>query len=214
MTLIQALDRIHALLEGDTQTPTAGDDYDLRVSLINDAVEEWAEQSDVHWRELYETDTSNTGDGTTTSFPLPADFMSLNGNIILYDVVHDAFTPITPTSVARSSAYVSNGNMTCWIQGSNLVFNVAPDDDTQIHINYYKRPEPLTDDSDVLPMSRPRYAIHYVVSRLVEQSGDFTRYNTNMQKAEELMSQMKIDNETLGEGVPNQIQSLSAGFGI
>ena len=214
MTLLQALDRLHSLLEGDTETPLTGDDYELRVALLNDAVEEWAQQSDVKWQELYAIDTTHTANGVLTSFALPEDFDSMNGAISLYDTVHDAFTPIGTTSVARSGQYTDRGDLTAWITGGNLVFNVAPLSGAVIHIPYYRKATPLTDNADVLPMSKPRYAIYYALARLVEQSGDFTRYNTNMQKAEEILSQMKIDNQNLGEGVPNQVYSLTPGFGV
>ena len=213
MTLIQALNRLHALLEGDTNTPTTGDDYNLRIAMLNDAQEEWAGQTDTRWRELFTTDTTQTGDGTTKRFDLPTDFKALNGSVVLYDSVHDAYTQIGTIGVGLSPYYDTHDALTAWIEGSELVFNTAPEDDAVIHIPYYRQPDALENDSDVLPMSDPRYAIYYALARLVEQSGDFTRYNTNMQKAEDLLLQMKVNNETLGEGVANPVPTLGAGFG-
>ena len=214
MTLLAALNRLHTLFEGDTNTPLTGDDYDVRVALINDAQEEWASQADVKWQELYTVDTSNEGDGTTRAFDLPADFGHLSGPIALYDTVHDAFTPIASVPIGQASGYASHSDLACWVADGQLVFNVAPEDGATVYIYYYKTPTALTTNADVLPMSQPRYAIYYALARLTEQSGDFTRYNTNMQKAEDLLASMKIDNESLGEGVPNTIKTTTAGFGV
>ena len=213
MTLLQSLNLIHALLEGDTDTPLSGEDYELRKLMVNDAIDEWADQTNVRWKELFATDTGNTGDGTTLRFSLPSDFDKLNGYVVLVDPVSSARTLITPVSVASSTRQTTGSNV-CWEEAGELVFNQAPANGVEIHVPYYRNPLPVTSNSSRLPMSKPRYVVHYVVARLVEQSGDYTRYNTNMQKAEDLMEQMKTQNDSLGEGVPDTIPSLSAGFGV
>lgn len=214
MNVTAAQKRLHILLEGDTDYPTSGEDFNLRLELFNDAVEEWKDQTDTRWRELYATDTSHTGDGSTTSFALPSDFVELNGAIVLYDTTNDIHTPIAVIPVSRASEYTDSTDLVAWIQESNLVFNVAPDDGAQIQINYYQEPAALTQGSDVLPMSKPRFVIYWALAQLAEQSADGARFNTNMQKATDLLNQMKVDNDSTGEGVPNQIQSVSEGFGV
>lgn len=212
MTLKEALDRIHALLEGDTDTPLTGEDYDLRRMMVNDAIEEWAHQGDVMWQELFATSTQATN-GTSTAFSLPNDFSRLNGNVVLVDNATGARQSIQMVQVSRSTEHIGHG-MVCWIEGDSLVFSTPPKAGGQLAIPYYRDPAMLTGNAQRLPMSKPRYVVHYVVARLVEQSGDFTRFNTNMQKAEEIMQQMKVQNDSLGEGVPDTVQSLSVGFGV
>lgn len=211
MTVLEALTRLHALLEGDTQVPTSGDDYSLRLEFLNDATEEWGNQSDTRWRELYTTDESNTGDGSTTRFSLPDDFHSFNGDVYFSGTDGTDTSQIVTT--ARGRRQPDKGRNFCWIEGDELVFSAAPGDGVTISLPYYATPTKLTTNSQRLPMSNPRYAIYYALARLIENSGDLTRYNTNMQKAEDLLLQMKINNDSLGEGVPNQVQFVSPGFG-
>jgi len=214
MTITQAQDRIQALLEGDTSTPVEGDeDWDARLALINDAIEEWAGLADVKWQELYTTNSSNTGDGTTTSFALPANFDHFTGNVVLSST--DGYTQVPQIPVSK--AHTMLGNITdqrCYLQGSNLVFTIAPDSGTTIIIPYYKKATALTAAADVIPMSKPRFVVYWATAFIGQQSDDYARFNADMQRADNLLSEMKIDNETLGVGQDGAIHDNYPGWGV
>ena len=213
MTISEAQNRIQALLEGDTDAPEEGsEDWDTRLALINDAIEEWGSQADVKWQELYSVDTSKTGNGVLTSFDLPDDFDHSVGNIALLD--NGNYTQID--TIPSSEAHLFLGNVSdqrAYIQGNQLVFTIAPGDGVTINIPYYRKPTELTDADDVIPMSKPRFVVYWTTAYIGQQSDDYARFNADMAKADDLMQQMKVDNESRGVGQANAVRDNYPGWG-
>ena len=213
MTISEAQNRIQALLEGDTDAPEEGsEDWDTRLALINDAIEEWGSQADVKWQELYSVDTSKTGNGVLTSFDLPDDFDHSVGNVALLD--DGKYTQVN--TIPSSEAHLLLGNVSdqrAYIQGNQLVFTIAPGDGVTINIPYYRKPTELTDADDVIPMSKPRFVVYWTTAYIGQQSDDYARFNADMAKADDLMQQMKIDNESRGVGQANAVRDNYPGWG-
>lgn len=218
MTLTEAQTMIHYFLEGDTEVPSSSDDdWTIRTQMINDAIDEWGQKSEVQWRELYTISTSDLeGDGSTKAFTLPTNFNHLTGNVLLYDTDSENYTSVPQISPEEAHLYLGNVNdKKCYISGTRtLTFTIAPGDGVEIHVPYYKNPTHVSSGADVLPMSKPRFCVYWVTAMIGKQSDDYARYNADMARADEMMTAMMADNETLGSRQQNIIPDNYGGFGV
>jgi hypothetical protein len=189
---------------GDTDYPESTDsDWTLRLGYLNDVLDSWAIEggrNGIKWRELF-VDLSDAPDGDTVTdgtgvYDMPTDFVSLSSLVKIGDAYYDYISAdrvLSQTNADSSRRYFYiTGNAST---GFKLHINPSSSTGDTISYSYYKRPTALSDSTDIIEMSNPDYAVYRVLAILHE--GDFrdNLVNFYMQRAEEVLGQMIIENE-------------------
>lgn len=183
------------MYEGDVSYPTSGEDYDLRVGLINDAIQQWALVENVKWRELFKEQTGTT-DGTA-SINCPSDFVSMGS---LLKIGTNYYSMIKPDDVKIYQLQNPSGK---WFyltgSGGNFTINVNPTPDTGLSYSffYYKTPTALSATTDKIEMSKPMYVVYFVLAKLYELDNRNDMVGLYEQKAYDVLSEMLVENESL-----------------
>jgi hypothetical protein len=217
-TLANLQTRIHYILEADTAVPeSTEDDYTLRTGLINAAIDAWQHSDGVRWPELYTEQSSQIGDGSDTTFTLPANFRELTGYVQVR--VGDAYDNYQVIPVHQAHA-LRNGSISekyCYVSGSPgsyvLNFSVAPDDDATIYIPYYKYATELASASDVSECPDPDFLVYYALAELYKADTNLSGFNAARQEAESRLSQMRFAAAGLPHYPANALPDITAGLG-
>ncbi len=215
MTTTQILNKIHEKYEGSTDYPTEGDDFDVRLALVNQRIEDWQDEN-VNWRELYaNSQAAVTGDITTVSgtldYDCPDTFLKISSFIKINDIEYEY---MDQDKVLEDQTYPS-GKRYFYITGGygSYVINLShdPEGAYPIYYMYYKEATLMTTGANIPEMSRPKYIINGVLADLYEQDNrnDMVELYTN--KADEAMEQMIIANEMNPQG--QNFETEGFGFG-
>ena len=215
MTLTNLLYKINEKYEGSTDYPTEGDDYEVRLALVNQKIEDWQDES-TNWRELY-TNSQDAADGDLTTvsgtlaYACPTNFIKISSYIKINDVVYEY---IDQDKVLQEQTYPS-GKTYFYITGGfgSYVINLSDDPEGAypIYYMYYREATLMVSGTNVPEMSRPKFIINGVLADLYEQDNrnDMVQLYTN--KADESMSQMIIQNEMSPQGHSFEVEGY--GFG-
>ncbi len=202
-TLEEILQTIHRMYEGDVDYPESGEDYNLRVGFVNDAINQWALVENVKWRELFKEKTGTT-DGTAI-ITCPSDFSSM-GSFLKID--GNYYEMIKPQDLMTYQAnypsdkwfYISGG-------AGNYQLNVNPTPDSGLSYSYfyYKTPTTLSSSADKAEMSKPMYIVYFVLAKLYELDNRNDMVQLYEQKAFDVLSEMLVENESLPPDHPSNI---------
>lgn len=204
MTLNSIQAAIHALYEGDTDTPTSGDDdYTLRTSIVNAGINRWEHEEGVLWNELWVSlddavDGTKTTSAATYSYSCPTDFRFPGGYVRLVDS-NSQSTYFSVIPVEKAQLYDNENKNICWFTGNPQDGYKVNFLDTQtasqtISYEYYKTADTLSSSTDVPEMVDPYFLVYFAVSRLFELDGQFPSSTKAFQEAEARLSQMKVRN--------------------
>jgi len=97
-----------------------------------------------------------------------------------------------------------------------LDLNPIPDQVGVITFDYYKKPTPLVNGSDVTEVPNPLYLVYYTVSRLYEQDNRSDLAQTYEQRATTVLNQMIVNNNTnpySADQIITKLRNTSLGFG-
>lgn len=224
MTLETLLKQIHILVEGDTDYPTSGDDYDRRIARVSDAIDIYDSEGNVVWRELFVSlaDASD-GDKTLvngqTEYDAPSDFRWPVGYLRVYNGSAYNYYELVD---AKNIQLYSNDTSTkiWWITGNKSTgykIHISPtpgssEDGKTIKYEYYKEPTKPTSDSDVIEMSMPSFIKYWVAAAEVrdEDPALASRYE---QIAINILESMKLKNDAPAPWQSSALEDNYNGFG-
>jgi len=215
-TLSDAIDYINVLYEGDSTSPSDGDeDYEVWQKLLNIAISIWEREEGVLWKELFTTLSAATdGDKTIAAsdwdYNCPTDFVFPVGYVRVVGNKTSVFSVVQPQDVQLLDS--SKGNW-CYFTGNSstgfdLHFNpsVSLETGATIKYEYYKTASQVTSASSVFEMADPMFAVYYVLGELKKDEGDTSGFNIATQKLES----MKVLNDMTGwyqnDTVDNPVQ--------
>jgi hypothetical protein len=195
---------IHSLYEGDTDTPSDGDDdYILRTRLINAAINRWENEKGVLWNELW-VDLADAADGdkattaTTYKYDCPTDFKFPGGYVRTYSTVgNSTYYSVVPPE--KFQLYDNEDkNIVTFIgnpsDGYDVKFLDTQSSGLTISYQYYKNADSLSLTSDIPEMSDPYFIVYYVLSRLYELDNRQAFAEKAFREAEMRLSQMRVKN--------------------
>ena len=210
MTLEEILKKIHRMYENNTDYPSSGDeDYTLRLGLVNDAIQEWADTENVKWATLFKTETGTTS-GSTISCPSNlvsvSSLLKIGNNYYIWKKVDEAMVLIKNNPSAKIF----------WITGSpgNYVININPiptEGETYTYY-YYKTPNSLSSASDIPEMTKPMFIVYWVLARLYEADGDNNKLSFYEQKAVDKLNEMIVENEAPPYNTPFNLLDDDLGY--
>lgn len=208
MTLQEYQDQLHALYQGDADTPTSTDDeWAHRLSLLKTGIGVWNAEKGVLWNELWKQlsdagvgagtgdKTVNAGDlvyATPTDFRFPGTFVRTTdsaGNNTYWEVI----------SQQKAQLYLGAGLKACYFTGNtkdsfNLNFLTQPTAGHTINYPYYKTPYIPTVAASVIEMSDPYFAIYFSLSKMHEIDGEGDRSIKAFSEAQAKLNGMKTAN--------------------
>lgn len=203
MTLDEFQANLHALYQGDTNTPTSSeDDYTYRTSLLKAAINDWNSEKGIQWAELAKWNTDSqtqTTDGTTVRFACYSDFAYPGGYVLLKNssgqyAKYDVIPP------QKAQLYKGTTGTKCWFSGNAkdgfyLNFISAPATGYTIEYPYYKTVYVPSSAAHIIEMSNPWFAVYTALSKLHEQDGEGDRAILALQKANNAMGDMRVKND-------------------
>jgi hypothetical protein len=220
-TLSDAISYINSLYEGDSTTPSSGDeDYTLWTALLNVAVNVWETEEGVLWKELFvKLSDAATGDKTTVandySYTCPTNFrFPASGYVWLGSGSNK--TAVKVIKQEELTLYENNTDDWCYflMDGSpTLEFNpnMTITGGYTINYNYYKFATKLTTSTDTFEMSDPMFAVYFAISELKRDEGDTAAGAVASQKLEGMKTRNVMPTWYQSDSVTNKTED---GFGV
>lgn len=212
-TLDDILQAAHQTYEGNIEYPEAGsDDYSLRTGFVSQAIKIWAHNQNVTWKELYASASQTTTSGQAY-IATPSDFMEIASYVLVDGVAYNYAKPQDVIDIQtnnRDTHYF-------WITGSpgsyRINFSVTPTENgLSISYTYLKKPTTSLTGSTVLPMSKPDFALYYLLARLYELDTRNDMVTYYERKAKDVMDEMIIENEVPPPNTPNNLPDGDTNF--
>lgn len=218
MATLQSLqDRLANIVDNSATAPTAGgEDWNLRLDLINRAQNEWAELYD--WQVLYTEYHTLTTEGNA-SISLPQDFRKLAAPPrIAWGLSKKELPEIRPTEKSR---YADNDQYVMVLgnrrDGYTLYINPpSVASGLSLQIPYYRSAPSLASPADVTLVPNPDFLVERAAAEIWRARGD-ERYSLAKAEAEKILARMLEFESTRGESyydyVPN-FQEIRKSFRI
>lgn len=229
MTQTQIQAAIHSLYEGDNDTPSEGsDDWNLRQSISNAAINRWEHEDGTFWAELWtKLEDAADGDTTTTAatytYDCPSDFKNPGGYVRLIDS-DGGSTYYSVIPVDKVQLYDNQDKNIVYFTGNpssgyKLNFLDTHDAGLTISYEYYKTADTLSAAASVPEMSDPYFIVYFVISRLYKQDGQTNNYRDAFQEAEARLAQMRTTNMLPAPWQENRVEDFfmeqgMGGFGV
>jgi len=222
MTLDQLQQNIYHLYDGSDVSyhQSTSEDYLLRKGLINTAIEDWAMSYGVKWRELFTTGTAGSTVPSQSQYDIPQDFIHMVSEVkVNYTtgVVYYQYKKLEDRLLSdRANPSERYYTITGKVGSFKLDLNPIPDQVGVITFDYYKKPTPLVNGSDVTEVPNPLYLVYYTVSRLYEQDNRSDLAQTYEQRATTVLNQMIVNNNTnpySADQIITKLRTTSLGFG-
>lgn len=204
MTVTQYQTVLHGLYQLDSATPGSSDeDWTIRLNLLVVAVNLWAGEEGIQWRELWTTANGTTSSATTyalSSIFSVSNFRFPGGFIRIQEVgTQWTYWPILDQPKSELFKNYLTQPKFAWFTGNKqsgitLNLSVAPTSGVAIQFPYYKDPFEPSATSDVIEMADPYFAIYYALSKLHESDGEGDRASLALQMAESRLRAMKFQN--------------------
>jgi hypothetical protein len=223
MTLETFQNRLHVMLEGDTDYPTDGDDdWEVRLDIANIKLTEWENKPGILWRELW---TENTNGGTVTAgdttYAAPVAMKQIGGYVKLtLTGGTSSYLPVIMPENAQKA--VINTEKAVYVTGQpgayilNLTWTPVTGDteiDATISYPYYQLATLLSNTTDVIVMSDPTWLLDATASELKKQDAD-PLYSVYEARSQAKMRAMKAANELLPLNNSTAISDDFIGFGV
>lgn len=203
MTVDEILKSIHRKYEGDVNYPTSGEDFDLRMGLINDAILEWESTENTRWKELI-TKKTGTTDGSN-EIACPTDFVDIISQLKIGGSVYGFIQP----DEARRLLMAGSKGKFFFISGSPSAYkinvNPTPEANLLYEYYYYRRAPMVSSVNDEVVVPKPLFIIYSVLARLYELDNQLTTASLYEQKAINVLNDMIANNETTGGLASNSL---------
>lgn len=228
MTLAEFQTNLHRKYQGDNSTPAAGtEDYIVRTSLLEEAINVWSGEDGILWNELWTTLTdASDGDKTvvasTLDYDCPTDFTFAGSWVRTTnsDGGHTYFQVVSPHTAEN---YLGETVNMCYFTGNSstgydLHFVHQPTAGETINYPYYKTPSIPSSASDIIEMTDPWFCIYYALSTLQQNDGEGDKASLNLSLAQGRLSTMRVKSMMLPWNQPDEIRDYefftsNTGFG-
>jgi len=225
MTETQLIAAIYSLYETDnTGWDSGSSEYLTARTYLNAGLQDWFMRQT--WRDLWTTLASSTQVGLvktvtagTWAYTCPTNFSYPNSWVRTTSGTTNTFWQVIPTEMVAK--YSSDDGYFCYFTGSvkdgfvlNFNSRVTLVTGDTINYEYYKTPTTYTTTASVSEIPDPYYLVYYALARLLKNDGE--DFNLEMQKANEIMDRMEVNNIQGYWDVSNQIEEplgLGVGFG-
>jgi len=225
MNLSECLQKIHILVEGNTNYPgTSEDSYLTRLQRVQIAVQNWENEEGVLWNELFvsladASDGDKTASDGTAEYSAPTDFKFPLGYLRLVDSSSNStyYKLVKPGDVQL----YDNSDAKIWYVTGNAstgyTIHIKPtpgstEDGYTIQYEYYKAATIPSDPTDVLEMSDPLYVVYWAAAEeLKEENPALADYYT--QVALNKLNAMKLRNDVPTWWEEQGMQDVYSGFG-
>jgi hypothetical protein len=221
MTFIDLFTAFYSQYRADSDTPTSGDDeHTVGIRLANEAIARWENYDNTYWKELYETNQSDgTGAQTIvtgqTTYTAPTNFKDAGGFVrvlatngsdkTVYPIIEPSEVQLK-TSTQKYCYFKGNPN-----SGYTLRLNPAPTSNINgldIEYDYYKQATLFTEDADKTEMADPYFIVHRMLASQFRAARN-PYYGSAKSDAENLLGQMKMNNDTGGLTNPPTMKDQS-----
>lgn len=222
MTVDQILQKVHRRYEGSVDYPVSGDDdYDLRLALLGDGVESWADEPQ-NWKELYTPVSTSDGDKTTdgtstidcpTNFLRPATMLQISNTYYTFQRKELTINTLRNDSGAYFFTVVGTPG------AYDIQVNPTPATGLTITYDYIKTATRPTTGSEIPQVPNPNFLVYYILAALYEQDNRNDLVNFYEQKMAQEINKMVINHVRKPADHPNQILSIGNrlygnGFGV
>lgn len=213
------------MYEKNTEYPEASsDDYVLRLSYCNSAINVWATEKHVVWQTLF-TDHSFTLSNNVTQYNAPANFEWPSDFLVMVDAAGNEtfFEYSRPEQVAEKKA---QGKYIYWITGSPGAFkiNISPTPTTAngfagrtARLPYFKSATTYETgiESTVPEMTDPWFMIYWTLGLLYADDQNTVQARIMVQIAQDKLAGMRTKNEISPFTEPQQSSDIGDdGFGL
>jgi hypothetical protein len=221
MTFNQIFTAYYSLYRADSDAPVSGDDeHTVGIRLANEAISRWENYDNTYWKELYETNQSDGSGSQTIStgqqvYDAPDNFRESGGfvRVLAANGSDKTVYPIIEPSEVQSK---TSTQTYCYFKGNpsfgyTLNLNPAPTSENNglnIEYDYYKAATQLTADADITEMTDPYFIVHRMLSSQFRAARN-PYYGSAKSDAENLLGQMKMNNDTGGITNPPTLKDLS-----
>jgi hypothetical protein len=201
LTLQDIQDRLEVLTNNDSDTPaTTDDEWTVRLSLINQAIDVWAFQ-DVIWDELWTTYTHGaTISAATTYTPTFTDFRFPAGKAKF--ALSGAINYVRIVSPEEAQNFVDTSIKVMYLTGNNnagwtihLNWTPASGDGyygATLSFDYYHYPFKLSGTTDKPEMSIPQFIVFWVAAQKALQESQNNKFSIFDANATAQLETMKI----------------------
>jgi len=195
ITVDSCQSKIAALVDQSTTVPT-GDEYSLRLSYINRAINEWEHAFD--WEATKKYHWINVTGVSCASLSLPGDFKKLAGFPLYYSGGVSGGEEWEEIKSEEEKLYVSTDKY-CYTlgnrnEGHTLVWNPGTlASGASLRICYYSYVTALASPADTILVPDPEFVINRSIAYILESRSD-ARFQETEAKARENLLQM-VDSE-------------------
>ena len=203
MKASEILKTIHRRYEGDTNYPTSGEDFDLRLGFINDAILTWANNENTRWRELI-TKKTGTTDGTN-QIACPPDFVDIMSQVKIGNAVYEFKKPDLARRLLMSESKGKFFFISDTPGAYKININPIPDSGLPYEYYYYRTAPQVSSGNDEVIVPKPMYVVYSVLSSLYEQDNNTVLASVYEKRANDILADMIIQNEAVGGLTSNSI---------
>lgn len=195
MTITECLQTIQRRYEFSTDYyHPDSEDFMLRLGLVNDAINIWANENGTQWRELV------TSTGGTLNIDGEVEIPDLFMPTGKLQIGKEYYEYVTPEQI-QECLHLDKGRLVYTVLGGegHKVVKAFPNPGAvSFMFPYYKRAITFTSGADTadIEMSDPYFIIHTVVSDLFMDDGDNLRANVESQKANGKIDSMRLSNDS------------------
>lgn len=227
MTITQILQEIHKLYEKNTSYPdSSSDDYLLRLSYCNAAIDAWENEKGIVWQTLF-TEASGTTSNNVSQYNAPSDFIYPSDYLTIEDAAGNKtfYEFCRPEKVAASKQSDPDKHI-YWITGGPGAFkiNIYPTPTTAngvagltYRLPYFKKATKYSTGSETTEpeMMDHYFIIYWALTQLYLDDENTTQANVVIQIAQDKLANMRIKNEAVPFLQPQGMDDIQFdGFGI
>jgi hypothetical protein len=217
MTIDQALQSVHRQYEGDVDYLEFDDEEtQLRVEYLKDGIKDWVEKFPERREQFYSLEDAVDGDkvttGSDTVYDCPENFTRNAGTVKIGDSIYLSY--IDPSQIEKK---LQENPSEYWYTilgypgAFQLRINPVQAASSAINYDYYGEITLPSTTTDLIPISRPLYAVYYTLNKIYKEDDAVQeeKYKRLMEE-EERLERVALA-KTPGE--PNRIVVAGAGFG-
>lgn len=216
MTVDQGLQKIHREYEGDVDYLEFDDEEtELRVEYLKDGIKDWQDKFPEKREQFYSLADADDGDTTTdggTIYDCPENFIRPSGRVKIGDSIY--LTYVDPSEMEK---HLEESPTKEWYTvlgypgAFQIKINPAQSSGSAINYDYYGEVTLPATTTDLIPISRPLYAVYYALWKIFKEDDPVQEEKYKKLMDEEERKEAVALAKT--PGTPNRIRIGGAGFG-
>lgn len=205
-TFATIYDEYYKLYRGEAEAPDVTDDeFIVALSYGNTAIRRWAQYDNTMWKNLY-VNSLDAADGVTVTTAGTATYaaptnMHKAGGFVKLKNASGTTQSIIPIIEPHEAQFKGDNSKYCYFSGDpnhGFTLHINPTPDTSnldIEYIYYKSPTLMTDSSSVPDVSNVDFMVNHMLANRYRATRN-PYYNTAKRDAENMLGQMKLENDS------------------